>query len=125
MHNIFVYGTLMKGFRNHVALLGSKCISSDAILEGYALYSVGPYPAIVEEAGEKVRGELYKVSNMKIKTLDMIEGEGFLYKRTPVKVKAGDKEIDGETYVYLQDVSDLKKIPFEDQPWRVEYAKYY
>lgn len=125
MHNIFVYGTLMKGFRNHIAMLGSKCISNDAVIEGYAMYNVGPYPAIVKEDGGKVRGEFYKVSSMKIKTLNRIEGEGFLYKRTPVKVKVGDEEMDGETYVYLLDVSDLEKIPFEKQPWRVEYAKYY
>ncbi len=125
MHNIFVYGTLMKGFRNHVAMLGSRCISNDALLEDYAMYNVGPYPAIVKENGEKVKGELYKVSSMKIKTLNMIEGEGFLYKRTPVKVKAGDRVIDAETYVYLQDISQLEKVPFEKQPWKVEYAKYY
>ena len=89
------------------------------------MYNVGPYPAIVKEDGGRVRGELYKVSSMKIKTLNRIEGEGFLYKRTPVTVKVEDEEIDGETYVYLLDVSDLEKIPFEKQPWRVEYAKYY
>ena len=125
MHNIFVYGTLMKGFRNHIVILGSKCISRDAVLEGYAMYDVGPYPAIVEEKGGKVKGELYEVRDSKIKTLNKMEGEGLLYKRTFVKVKVGGAEVDGETYVYLLDVSGLEKVPFEEQPWRRKYRTNY
>ena len=125
MHNIFVYGTLMKGFRNHRALIGCKCISREAVLEGYGMYSVGPYPAIVPEEGEKVKGEVYKVGAVTLKTLNMIEGEGFLYKLTPVNIKIGDEETEGEVYVYMQDVSGMKKVEFEEQPWRVEYAEYF
>lgn len=123
MHKVFVYGTLMKGHKNHMALFGSKCILKKAVLENFAMYSLGAYPGIIPENGAKVRGELYLVSNMKMKILDMIEGEGFLYKLTPITLYDGDRIIHAETYVYLHEVEEENFIPFEKQPWNINWKK--
>ena len=76
---VFVYGTLMKGEPNHRFLEDSKFLGVTA-LEGYEMYNVRWYPAIVP--GEStIPGELYEVPEMDIKYLDGLEGEGSLYIR--------------------------------------------
>lgn len=45
-HLIFVYGTLMKGERNHDRFLGDSAYAGAAVLSGYALFDLGSYPAI-------------------------------------------------------------------------------
>ena len=118
MRRIFVYGTLMKGYRNHIVLLGSKCIEKEAVLEDYAMYDTGAYPAVIPQKGSKVKGEIYLVGEGKIKILNMIEAEGVLYKLTPVKLNTKSGETEGETYIYLQNVEGMRYVPFENQPWR-------
>ncbi|GDX85875.1 gamma-glutamylcyclotransferase [Methylococcaceae bacterium] len=65
---LFVYGTLRKS-SNHTAheLLGKNCIyQSDGYFYG-KLYDLGDYPAAIqiENASEKVFGELYRIINAK------------------------------------------------------------
>ncbi|MGB4497336.1 MAG: gamma-glutamylcyclotransferase family protein [Methylococcaceae bacterium] len=65
---LFVYGTLRKS-SNHAAhgLLGNDCIyQSDGYFYG-KLYNLGDYPAAIqiENASEKVLGELYRIINAK------------------------------------------------------------
>lgn len=88
-HTIFVYGTLKKGCYNHNRWLGpwSLMIHGDfkgyLTLTGYALHT-GQYPCMVRtnDALDKVRGELYTISDLGKKALDMLERD---YEYTQVK----------------------------------------
>ena len=62
-HILFVYGTLMKGQRNHDRFLGNSEYTGTAMLSGYALYDLGSYPAIYPLAAEQ--GEVQQENGLK------------------------------------------------------------
>ncbi|OLR56973.1 hypothetical protein BHK98_06700 [Hornefia porci] len=129
-YTVFVYGTLLRGRSNHRGYLrGCPCIGR-GILEGFDMYDVGSFPAIVPGEG-CVRGELYRVSRRTLERLDMLEGNGSLYGRRRVCVAAeaytdksrcgdggGAAACDAIVYEYLCSVEGLREIPFEQQPYR-------
>ncbi|WAM36708.1 gamma-glutamylcyclotransferase family protein [Caldicellulosiruptor acetigenus] len=115
---LFVYGSLLSHNSNNYLLNGCKFIGK-AVLEGYGLYKVSWYPAIVPKEGSKVAGEVYEVDETLIKEIDDFEDEGELYRRQEVDVILNDnKVIKAWTYVYLLDVDEKNYISFEKQPWR-------
>ena len=57
---VFVYGTLMKNYRNHGYLETSTYIG-DGSIEGYEIYDLGRYPGIIKGSGI-VFGEVYQVT---------------------------------------------------------------
>lgn len=116
--NVFVYGTLMKGEPNHRFLEDSKFLGVSAI-EGYDMYNVGWYPAIVPGEGT-IPGELYEVPEMDIKYLDGLEGEGSLYIR---KCETTTDKSLTYIYEYAQDTTGLEKIDsWKDYIWYVSYG---
>lgn len=117
--NVFVYGTLMNGETNHHYLENSK-FSGMATIEGYEMYSMGGYPAIIDGDGIII-GELYQVPNIDIPSIDMLEGEGSLYiKRCETVTDSNGKSSFAFIYVYNRDCSDLERIP----AWNREYVWY-
>ncbi len=116
--NVFVYGTLMKGEVNHHYLESSTCLGPTA-LEGYDMYDVGWYPAII--AGDSmIVGEVYEVPKADMAAIDMLEGEGHLYMK-----KCETLSIDGNSsfafiYIYNKDCSDLERT----SAWNREYVWY-
>lgn len=113
----------MEGEVNNHYLQNSTCLGK-AVIEGYEMYNVGWYPAIVAGDG-LVIGELYQVPVEDIASIDSLEGEGSLY------IKGCERVIcpDGKTafaliYVYNRDVSNLKRIPAwnEEYVWYVSYG---
>lgn len=116
---VFVYGTLMENQANHHYLENSTCLGP-AVIEGYDMYDVGWYPAVTE--GENIiPGELYLVPQKDMPSIDMLEGEGSLYlKKCETVTYANGKTSFAFVYVFLGDVSDLKKI----SSWGNEYVWY-
>ena len=116
---VFVYGTLMKGEANH-GYLEKSIYLGKATIKGYEMYDVGWYPAIVL-ADNLIIGELYKVPLSDMPSIGMLEGEGSLYAKRCEKVRDSEgNETLAYVYVYLDDVSNLKKIP----AWKAEYVWY-
>lgn len=106
---VFVYGTLMKGERaNH--LLSNCEFGGRCLLRDYAMYDLGSYPGIRPCSGESVLGELYFASANIVAQLDEYEGEGALYRRTPVQVHMGGNSFAVEAYVYNQSVTGRKLL---------------
>lgn len=70
---VFVYGTLMSGQGNHILLSDAEFIG-EATIKDKTLYDL-PYgfPAVIDGENE-VRGEVYKVSEEELKSLDRLEG---------------------------------------------------
>lgn len=119
---VFVYGTLMKGESNHYFLKNSKYINN-AILDGYEMYNVGYYPAIIPGEG-RIIGELYEVPLSDMPSIDMLEGEGSLYLR---KCKTINKIPSQRTLAYLYEfnhtITGLEKIDsWKDYVWYVSYG---
>ena len=115
---VFVYGTLMSGEVNHSYLEGCSCIGK-ATVEGYEMYNVGWYPAIVP-GNSLIVGELYQVPVGDVPSIDRLEGEGSLYAKKCERVTLRGKTSLAFVYVYLEDVSDLEKI----SAWNEEYLWY-
>lgn len=115
---VFVYGTLMKGEANHLYLKNSTCLGA-AILEGYEMYDVGWYPAIIPGDG-RIIGELYEVPKKDIPLIDRFEDEGNLYIR---KYKITSDKALVYIYEYAKDTTGLEKISsWKDYIWYVSYG---
>ncbi|MDO5849905.1 MAG: gamma-glutamylcyclotransferase family protein [Methanobacteriaceae archaeon] len=130
--NVFVYGTLMNGESNHYFLNGSTFLRT-ATIDGYELYNVGWFPAIIPaEANDssnsygegRVIGELYEVPTKDMPSIDRLEGEGSLYIRK-CKITEGfchEKSL-AYVYEYAQDVTGLEKInSWKEYVWYVSYG---
>ena len=119
---VFVYGTLLSGEANHHYLKNSTCLGN-AYIEGYDLYDVGYYPAIVAGDG-LVIGELYRVSKEDLPSIDRLEGEGTLYAKRCERVILNGNATFAFTYIYLRDVTGLERIPAwkDDYVWYVSYG---
>ena len=116
---VFTYGTLMNGESNHGFLSNSEYLESTYV-EGYDMYNVGFYPAIVPGDSEVI-GELYEVPESDMDALDSLEGEGSLYIRKCELIPLNNRL--AYIYVYNQDVSYLEKInSWKDYVWYVSYG---
>src|SRR6201986_699939 len=120
--NLFVYGTLMRGYEHPMARL----LSANADYLGEAtcrgrLYRVKHYPGLVlsDVAGEIVHGELYRLRyvDAMLREFDMYEacGEGFpeptQYLRKMLTVTLADGSVsEAWTYIYNWPVASLVRI---------------
>ena len=115
---VFVYGTLMKEEYNHPLIENSKFIKR-AFVEGYDMYDMGFYPAIISGEGI-IPGELYEVAENDIDSLDQLEGEGSLYIR---KCEICSDNSLAYIYEYAQDIEGYEKISsWKDYIWYVAYG---
>ena len=115
---VFVYGTLMQGRRNYSRYLAPLKPVAEGTADGFRMYDVGTYPAIVRGSG-RIKGEVYSITPDLLVRMDHLEEEGSLYIRTPVTVETSAGEtLPAEVYVYNQSVEDLPEIPFDAQPYR-------
>ena len=84
---LFVYGTLRRGERNHRYLKDCAflCIGE---LQGYGNTDFHHLPGVEPGKGHRVVGEVYRVPIAVLPRIDRLEGEGMLYRRTPVTINA-------------------------------------
>ena len=103
-HNVFVYGTLMRGQKAHCFLEAVEFLG-EFVLEGYAIYDLGRYPGIRELPGSRTYGEAYRVDESLIREMDAYEDEGSLYFRRVLEVCGARGTIPAFVYVYAHDVA--------------------
>jgi gamma-glutamylcyclotransferase (GGCT)/AIG2-like uncharacterized protein YtfP len=105
MPQVFVYGTLKRGGRNHAVLAGQRFVATARTTPNYRLYLLDGYPGMVESgpAGAAIDGEVWTVDAACLERLDELEGtaEG-LYRRAPVRLQAPHDAAGIETYLYLR-----------------------
>lgn len=79
---VFVYGSLKRGLANHRQMAGAA-FAGTAVLQGLALYDLGPFPMAVASTGpdDRLWGELYWLSSPHLAALDRFEGAPRLYQR--------------------------------------------
>jgi len=117
---LFVYGTLMRGMRNHAMMKYGKGDSTHgrASVQG-TLYHLGGFPGLRLEGTGLVYGELWRVTDESIPEFDRFEGVPHLYTREVVIATPLDSELQvyANTYVYATDPSEYAQ-PIEGGQWK-------
>lgn len=111
-HILFVYGTLKKGFSNHHFLKDAEYIGNSA-LYGARMLNLGAFPGVVDgNDDEKVEGEVYRIDDKTLESIDRLEGTPWLYKRESVEVD----DLDDPVFVYIYQGNQGDVVP--DGVWK-------
>lgn len=116
MHDLFVYGTMLRGMRNHWRVEDSEFLGEFKTALPYKMTvdfwrsTNHPVP-YVSRAGRtaRIRGELYRVDAATLKMIDRYEGHPQVYRRERVKVF---HTLNGETVSAWVYFCEHKKGPF-------------
>lgn len=90
---VFVYGSLRRGFHNHHFLAAATFLGTASTSRIFDLWSLGAFPAVTQPGQFHVTGEVYDVDRDTLSELDLLEGDGVLYKRRRTDVSAGERGI--------------------------------
>ena len=110
---LFVYGTLMRGFRLHALLEGRAESVGDGEVAGL-LFDLGRYPAALRAGGGVIRGEVYRLKDPGFwPALDAAEGSQ--YHRGEVEVRlAGGRQVTAYIYWHVGPLRRAVPIPGGD-----------
>ena len=103
-YNVFVYGTLMKGFAGYEKYMCKGDYISEASLKGVMYHTGSGYPAVIYDGkkGSEISGELYSVDENLMKELRRYEGVNSLltcYEEKVVKVHTKTGDIPARVFV--------------------------
>jgi gamma-glutamylaminecyclotransferase len=107
-HNIFVYGSLKRGFSNHSLLIGQRFVAAARTQPSFKLYALGDFPGMVEasEGGRSIEGEIWAVDSACLARLDLLEDTAHgLYARAPIPLLPPNDRLLVEGYLYRLDVT--------------------
>jgi gamma-glutamylcyclotransferase (GGCT)/AIG2-like uncharacterized protein YtfP len=111
---LFVYGTLMRGGPRAAVVSGQLFVGEARTRQGYALYDLGPYPALVRHDGAgPVHGELLSVTTSLRHSLDQLEGAPDLYRLEEVTLEG----IAAPAYSYFYQRDPGGATPIESGRW--------
>ena len=132
--NLFVFGTLKKGFPLHAPMLdGGLYIGNFRTVLPYPMLIAGPWfaPMMLPEpgTGHRVRGELYRVEEAHLRRIDAVESVGIRGNHR-IEIEAepleGGQQVLAFAYAksaelatpvhsgFLEDYQDRRFVP----PWR-------
>jgi gamma-glutamylaminecyclotransferase len=111
-HQIFVYGTLLRGEINHHLLADAEYLGPHRTAPCFALYLLGAYPGAVRGGMTAIVGEVYAVDRAGLQRLDRLEDYPQLYDRKLLPSPYGRTWI----YLYRGTLRDRPLIPGGD--WR-------
>ena len=87
MEIVFVYGTLKRGHGNHILLEKSEFLGPAETNDKYVMYQAG-IPFVSKAFKEtRISGEVYRVDELELNHLDLLEGHPTWYKREEIYVK--------------------------------------
>lgn len=104
---VFVYGTLLRGERNHPLLAGCALAGPARTAPRYTLLDLGSYPGLVEGGTDSVAGEVYEVDAAGLAALDELEGHPAFYRRALVELASGATGVEA----YLLPPGDAARYP--------------
>ena len=85
---VFVYGTLKQGHGNNYALANSELLGECVIKGKYRMLDLGWYPGVVRVPAQQeiveIHGEVYRIDESVLHTLDLIEGHPSFYERVKI-----------------------------------------
>ena len=106
---LFVYGTLMRGGPRASVLASQQFLAEATTASGYALYDLGPYPAMVRQDGASaVHGELLAVSTSLLDELDRVEGAPEMYRLEEIRLNEHAGPV--FSYLYQPDTRGRRQI---------------
>jgi len=113
--NVFVYGSLKKGYSNSNLLNDQEYLGEFKTLDKYSMVSLGTFPGVFLNGGSsQIQGELYEVSQACMDSLDQLEGYPNFYDRVLVQIENSQGDIYVAWIYYLpseMDYLDFKPIP--------------
>jgi len=120
--DVFVYGTLMKGFGNHFFLQHDVFLGYGETKPEYTFYNLGHFPALVKGGSTSVRGEIYEVHPQTIEWLDKLEGvaEG-LYKRVEITLAGSSPSGLSKVSTYIfprENLEPSRDVPIKSGDWK-------
>ncbi|MFY9253496.1 MAG: gamma-glutamylcyclotransferase family protein [Fuerstiella sp.] len=114
--NVFVYGSLKRGYALHSLLAGQKFLGTANTKPIYKLYDCGHYPGLIAASldGISVTGEVYCVDNTCLQRLHDAEGvdEG-LYSYGIIDLLPPFSNLPCHAYFYLLPTDKLKNCGSE------------
>ena len=112
MINIFVYGTLKRGFYNNDLLKSSLFIADAITKEKYPMVNVESFfPYLINDKGHgtHVKGELFKTDVKTLENIDELEGYPDLYTREFITIISLGIEISAIVY-FVKDVINYSNL---------------
>lgn len=100
MYSVFVYGTLLRGLRNHALLTDATFVRACTTVDRFTLLDFDRYPAVVAVPKYPIVGELYSVSDATLARLDELEGYPHWYDRMEVALEGGPAGETAWMYVF-------------------------
>lgn len=100
--DIFVYGTLRRGFCNHHYLARAEFLGQAFTRDGFAMYVQAGIPSLVRhQPGEVTHGELYRVDAATLADLDALEEHPRVYRRELAPVVLAPDGREGAAWIYF------------------------
>ena len=93
MTKVFVYGTLKKGgaIRGLDGQPGAELVGDAVTTDSeYSLFDLGAFPAVGIKGKNKIKGEVWEVSDQIFASLDRIEGYPDFYDRKQISSSKGN-----------------------------------
>lgn len=118
MPNVFVYGTLKRGYGNHRLLLGETYLGdATSVFRGILRHAGFPVLFLNKNSGQFIRGEMFQVNSpITMQRLDALESEGSMYDRRSLKFRMTKTGEVVEAFVYVGNVDHwrrhIERLPF-------------
>ena len=88
MYNVFLYGTLKKGFHNHPLIEKGEYMGDAYTCKEYSMLvcTMTGIPFVVKEENYPIMGEVYSVDKKTFNDLDRLEGHPTFYRRELIDI---------------------------------------
>ncbi|MDD4950674.1 gamma-glutamylcyclotransferase [Sulfuricurvum sp.] len=111
---LFVYGSMKKGFQNHVRLINAEYIGEFTTVGKYVMYAdiSNLFPYVLEnEKRSPIHGELYKITNAdEFKSIDDLEGMPTYYYRKQISVVSKENKQKISAWIYFRGLKNPTRL---------------
>ncbi len=87
---LFVYGTLKRGFQNAFHLNGANYLGEYTTSAEYSMYDFGGYPAVSLDGDCPIAGEVYGINPDLLAVTDRLEWYPDYYQRVTIETTYGE-----------------------------------